>query len=153
MLISKTIGATSKEDAERRVILLPDDFNWVPGAKKTEAKKGIPGLVKMEDLLRHGKLEREERFDGVDAERETAFLCYSSGTTGKPKGVETTHQNLTTVLDMIHSGFSIVNAQNEYLPVLSPTDDRMLAVLPLYHIYGLKTLVVSFYFSMKSDVQ
>ncbi|KIK67058.1 hypothetical protein GYMLUDRAFT_37097 [Collybiopsis luxurians FD-317 M1] len=142
MLMTKAVGTVSKEDAERRVILLPDDFNWVPGARKTQVKEDISGLTKMEDLLRFGKLEREERFDGVDAERETVFLCYSSGTTGKPKGVETTHQNLTTVLDMIHSGFSILTPQRERIPVLSPTDDRMLAVLPLYHIYGLTKLLL-----------
>ncbi|KAJ3934522.1 MAG: AMP binding protein [Lentinula lateritia] len=132
MLTSETVGVRLKEDAERRIILLPDDFNWVPGVKKTDAKKHILGLTAFEDLLKLGRLDREEQFQGVDAEQETVFLCYSSGTTGKPKGVETTHQNLTTVLDMVHSGF----------PVLSPTGDRMLAVLPFYHIYGLVKLLL-----------
>ncbi|KAJ3879031.1 AMP binding protein [Lentinula edodes] len=132
MLTSETVGVRLKEDAERRTILLPDDFNWVPGVKKTDAKKHIPGLTAFEDLLKLGRLDREEQFQGVDAEQETVFLCYSSGTTGKPKGVETTHQNLTTVLDIVHSGF----------PILSPTGDRMLAVLPFYHIYGLVKLLL-----------
>ncbi|KIK61144.1 hypothetical protein GYMLUDRAFT_997752 [Collybiopsis luxurians FD-317 M1] len=132
MLTSKAVGVTSKEEAERRIILLPDDFDWIPGGKKTNSKKHTPGLTRFEDLLGLGKLEREEEFNGEDAEQETAFLCYSSGTTGKPKGVETTHQNLTTVLDMVLAGF----------PPLSPTDDRVLTVLPLYHIYGLVKLML-----------
>ncbi|KAF5384542.1 hypothetical protein D9757_006443 [Collybiopsis confluens] len=136
MLASKAVGVTSKEDAERRVILLPDDFNWIPGAKKTDIKKPIPGLTRFEEILSFGKLAEEEKFDGADAEQETVFLCYSSGTTGKPKGVETTHQNLTTVLDMVLAGF----------PPLSHTNDRMLAVLPLYHIYGLVKLLLFPYF-------
>ncbi|KAJ3829638.1 AMP binding protein [Lentinula raphanica] len=131
MLSSKTTGVASKEDAERRVILLPDDFDWVLGVKKPDEKLN-PHLTRLEDLLILGKLGQEEQFHGVDAEQETVFLCYSSGTTGKPKGVETTHQNLTTVLDIVTSGF----------PVLSPFDDRMLAVLPFYHIYGLVKLLL-----------
>ncbi|KAJ4471616.1 AMP binding protein [Lentinula aciculospora] len=132
MLSSTTVGVASKRNAERRIILLPDDFDWVPGAKKTDGQKLISGLVTLEDLLKLGKLEQEEQFEGIQAEQETVFLCYSSGTTGKPKGVETTHQNLTTVLDIVVSGF----------PALSPTEDRMLAVLPFYHIYGLVKLLL-----------
>lgn len=46
-----------------------------------------PGFATMEDLLGKGTLAAEERFDGADS-NETALICYSSGTTGKPKGVE-----------------------------------------------------------------
>ena len=49
--------------------------------------KGPKGFIQMEDLLGTGSLEKEERFDGPLA-HETTLLCYSSGTTGKPKGVE-----------------------------------------------------------------
>lgn len=45
------------------------------------------GLVRLDDLLGKGKLDKEEKFDGPLA-NETVLLCYSSGTTGKPKGVE-----------------------------------------------------------------
>lgn len=41
----------------------------------------------LSDFIGKGKLEDEEKFDGEKA-HETAYLCYSSGTTGKPKGVE-----------------------------------------------------------------
>jgi hypothetical protein len=35
-------------------------------------------------------------------EEETTVLCYSSGTTGRGKGVETTHYNLTSQLQALH---------------------------------------------------
>ncbi|KAF9067060.1 hypothetical protein BDP27DRAFT_1226414 [Rhodocollybia butyracea] len=123
--------APSIEEGERRTIILPDDFNWIPGTPKTRAKN-VPGLTTFTDILGFGKLEKPERFDGVDAEQETAFLCYSAGGPGQPKGVQTTHQNVTTVLDMISIGF----------PILKPESDRMLAVLPFHDMYGLVKLLL-----------
>jgi len=57
----------------------------------------------------------------------TAFRCYSSGTTGKAKGVETTHYNIGSVLQ-------------QYLDTAGErvTNDKIyLCFLPLYHMYGL----------------
>ncbi|KAG0236326.1 putative fatty-acid--CoA ligase FadD10 [Actinomortierella wolfii] len=66
--------------------------------------------------------------DGESAATTTALICYSSGTTGKSKGVELTHLNLCS------------NAAQ-----VTPTDADMtplqtvhLVVLPLYHIYGIQ---------------
>jgi 4-coumarate--CoA ligase len=44
-------------------------------------------LGSLADLIKGGKLDCEERFDGK-ASHETTFMCYSSGTTGLSKGVE-----------------------------------------------------------------
>ncbi len=53
------------------------------------------------------------------------LLMYTSGTTGQPKGVVLSHQNL------VAGGLNAASAHQ-----LSP-DDRALCVLPLYHINGL----------------
>ncbi len=57
------------------------------------------------------------------------MLPYSSGTTAVPKGVELTHRNLVANIA-------------QFLPVirLRPTD-RVLAVLPFFHIYGMNVLM------------
>jgi len=58
-----------------------------------------------------------------------AVLPYSSGTTGIPKGVQLSHTNL------------VANVVQTY-PVLDVTyDDRVLALLPFTHIYGMTVLL------------
>ncbi|WP_328632733.1 4-coumarate--CoA ligase family protein [Streptomyces sp. NBC_00356] len=65
----------------------------------------------------------------IDPAEDVAALPYSSGTTGTPKGVMLTHRNIATNLAQLQ-------------PVL-PTGpgDRILAVLPFFHIYGLTALM------------
>ncbi|KIM28441.1 hypothetical protein M408DRAFT_329499 [Serendipita vermifera MAFF 305830] len=105
------------EDAQRRIIVA----NW------RENFDSIPtGYTLLDELVNVGKLEREVSFDGRYAD-ETTLLCYSSGTTGLAKGVETTHRNLVSIMCMFPSVFIDVK----------PEEDKMLGFLPGYHIYGL----------------
>lgn len=74
------------------------------------------------------KGEREK----LDPERDLAFLVYSSGTTGLPKGVMLSHRNVVSDLYMVDS--------NEGR-ILGWENDRVLSVLPYYHIYGMFILL------------
>ncbi|MGA5494733.1 AMP-binding protein [Streptomyces cinereoruber] len=65
----------------------------------------------------------------VDPDEDVAALPYSSGTTGVPKGVMLTHTSIATNL-----------AQLEPFIPMGP-GDRILAVLPFFHIYGLTALM------------
>jgi long-chain acyl-CoA synthetase len=63
----------------------------------------------------------------ADDPTELAFLCYTSGTTGRPRGA------------MLTSGALRAN-QEQCLAMQPPPvreDDRVLLVLPLFHVYGL----------------
>ncbi|XAW55663.1 AMP-binding protein [Blastococcus sp. HT6-4] len=75
-----------------------------------------------------GPPEAEDPAAGVaDDPDALAFLCYTSGTTGRPRGA------------MLTSGALRAN-QEQCLAMASPpvrTDDRVLLVLPLFHVYGL----------------
>ncbi|KAH9048035.1 AMP binding protein [Lactarius hengduanensis] len=116
------------DEARRRLVVMDIYGNGAETARKF-------GLLDLGDLLGHGALPEEEKFTGRQTD-ETLLLCYSSGTTGKPKGVETTHRNLTSVLPMT----SVVMTQ------LIPRRDVMLGVLPYFHIYGVaKLLLYPFY--------
>lgn len=65
----------------------------------------------------------------LDPATHLAVLPYSSGTTGRAKGVMLTHRNL--VANVAQGG-----------PVIGVTrNDRILAVLPFFHIYGMNVLM------------
>lgn len=85
------------------------------------------GFIHMDDLLGKGTLGAAERFDGP-LSNETVFLCYSSGTTGRPKGVESTHKNIVSVCLMVQ-------------PILPSLQEVILGFLPFYHIYGATMLL------------
>jgi acyl-CoA synthetase (AMP-forming)/AMP-acid ligase II len=64
-----------------------------------------------------------------DPATQVAVLPYSSGTTGKPKGVMLTHRNLVANV-----------AQIDPLVRMSP-DETLIAVIPFFHSYGLTALL------------
>ncbi|MFM9376816.1 AMP-binding protein [Gordonia sp. VNK21] len=64
-----------------------------------------------------------------DPATHIAVLPYSSGTTGDPKGVRLSHANLVANVAQTAPVIDIVR------------DDRVLAVLPFFHIYGLTVLL------------
>jgi 4-coumarate--CoA ligase len=63
----------------------------------------------------------------IDPEEDLAFLVYSSGTTGLPKGVMLTHCNI--MANVMQN--AVVSRE-----LLKWTRDRSLGFIPMYHIYG-----------------
>jgi 4-coumarate--CoA ligase len=85
----------------------------------------------------------------VDAENDLAFLVYSSGTTGKPKGVELTHHNLTSNIQQVQAseGGWLSWDGSKSCPGIPDAPkgegDKILAPLPFFHIYGLNVFVLN----------
>ncbi len=66
-----------------------------------------------------------------DRESDTAFLPYSSGTTGLSKGIELTQSNLVAAIrQLLFTRHSMYEA-----------DGRWYVFLPLYHIYGFNVVM------------
>lgn len=120
------------------------DADWLitvspllPGAKAAAASRGIAddhlivldgadGHPSLPALLGEGHHAPDVTFDPAT---HLAVLPYSSGTTGRPKGVMLTHRNLIANVSQCRSTISLGD------------DDRVLAVLPFFHIYGMTVLL------------
>ena len=86
---------------------------------------GAEGHASLRDLL---ATTAEPPVQSVTA-TDTAVLPYSSGTTGRAKGVILTHRNLVANLQQI-TPLGHVTAET-----------RILAVLPFFHIYGMTVMM------------
>ncbi|MEH1864338.1 MAG: acyl-CoA synthetase [Nostoc sp.] len=64
------------------------------------------------------------RLPEVDITRR-ALILYTSGTTGKPKGAVTTHQNIQAQVTSLNTAWEWTSS------------DRILHILPLHHIHGI----------------
>ncbi|MFJ7467720.1 long-chain-fatty-acid--CoA ligase [Peribacillus frigoritolerans] len=68
----------------------------------------------------------------IDVNNDLALLQYTGGTTGFPKGVMLTHRNLLANTKMC----------NAWLYKNKRGEERILAILPFFHVYGMTTVLV-----------
>src|SRR3954468_4221650 len=87
---------------------------------------GMEGHASLLDLL--GSDAPSVQVD-IDSANDLVTLPYSSGTTGLPKGVMLTHRNLVANVAQTRP---LIDLQDE---------ERIVAVLPFFHIYGLTVLM------------
>ncbi len=66
----------------------------------------------------------------IDPAKDLVVLPYSSGTSGRPKGVMLTHRNLIAQIEQ-------VTQTGVFLP-----NDTVIGVLPFYHIYGMVLILL-----------
>lgn len=85
-----------------------------------------PDTYAFRKLIRR-QMGRQPQPRQVDAANEIALLQYTGGTTGISKGAMLTHRNL------------IANAYQvrERVPNIAPGAERIMAVMPFFHVYGL----------------
>jgi len=88
VVVSGTEWLTGQKDEGTFLFTLSSLSNylisWIPlGSNPSDAS-----LIQLPSLLNKGTLSQEVLFSSEKEANETVYLCYSSGTTGKPKGVE-----------------------------------------------------------------
>lgn len=72
----------------------------------------------------------------VNHEKDTCLILCSSGTTGLPKGVELTHRNFLTFINVcLDGGLPKPRGDN--------TSENLLGLLPFYHGYGFALLSIA----------
>jgi malonyl-CoA/methylmalonyl-CoA synthetase len=110
------------EDADASLVVTHPDFE--DAASEAVGGGGERGLVSTERL----RVEATMPLPDVTPERR-GMILYTSGTTGKPKGVVTTHANIEAQVT------SLVEAWQW------SADDHALLALPLHHVHGIINVV------------
>jgi len=91
-----------------------------------EIKDQCPELEEVIEPAKAVEIDVSKKFKEVEIEAEDhCFILYSSGTTGRPKGVVHTHRNVAASLLALQKCW-------KFTP-----EDILLNALPLFHIHGL----------------
>jgi long-chain acyl-CoA synthetase len=114
-------------------LIVGDDavFGAVPGLPLIAVPETDPAIVDFETLL---NAPAPKSWPVLDPAALTV-LQYTGGTTGLPKAAVHTHQTLGSAVAIYHQFYT---AQIEEVPA----QDRVISVLPFFHIYGLVVLLL-----------
>ncbi len=107
-------------------LIVAEDADWGPSA----AAVPVPAHAR-----RLGALDGPDVAWPVLDPHDVALLQYTGGTTGQPRAAQLTHANLTSTV-------SIYDAWNVGLGRGFRPADRVLCVLPLFHIYALTAVLL-----------
>ena len=112
-----------------RQVGIPEDMIILLGNDKDNSFrfKHFSGIKNLAGTSRYRRTK-------LEASKDVAFLPYSSGTTGKPKGVMLSHQNITSDTAMIQAAEGEPNLSWRGGP--DGKGDKLIAFLPFFHIYG-----------------
>ncbi|MEH2152247.1 acyl-CoA synthetase [Nostoc sp.] len=99
--------------------------------------EGIVGAIATEHNLRFIPTSETlpsniGRLPEIDITRR-ALILYTSGTTGKPKGVVTTHQNIQAQVTSLVTAWEWTSSDSP----AKTLRERILHILPLHHIHGI----------------
>ncbi|MCA9279505.1 MAG: AMP-binding protein [Phycisphaeraceae bacterium] len=96
---------------------------------QANTKLACANLVRMEDMALKGV--PSPRWPARNAPDDLGVLLYTSGTSGKPKGVMLTHKNISSNISQFKR---IINLD---------ANDCLLGVLPQFHSFGLTVLTLA----------
>jgi 4-coumarate--CoA ligase len=117
------LKATDKANFPRERIFLFED-------RPLQPQQGVQDWRTMLGSEEESRSWQWHRMNAQESRTRTAALNYSSGTTGLPKGVMTSHQNIIANVEQ-----SLYMRELER-PAGERPAERWLGFLPLYHAYG-----------------
>lgn len=123
------IGADVSTDGLPCKELFEAETELEPGLKVFQIRQEVKGEEKeSRKKAGNGNLEEGQKEDKAE---DLALILYTSGTTGRPKGVMLTHKNLLSEAAHIREGHELTEK------------DRVLCLLPLFHINGLVVTLIT----------
>jgi len=130
-------------------ILIDSETKWVLGLKETVSKVKACGIFDSEKIVDVQAMRSLEKQGAPlpeegGASEDLAYILYTSGTSGKPKGVMLTHGNIVAEGEGVADAFT--------LPAEDPSELSQLLVLPLSHSYGLMVMGMTYFMGNKTIV-
>ncbi|KAJ5623714.1 hypothetical protein N7510_000023 [Penicillium lagena] len=104
---------------------IPNERILILGQQHSQQFRHWSDIKKPSEHLEYGRWS-------LIPDEDLAFLVYSSGTTGLPKGVMLSHRNVVSDLCLITGAVGYHYESGK---------DKMLGILPFFHVYGLVGLV------------
>ncbi|HLR83215.1 MAG TPA: AMP-binding protein [Paenalcaligenes sp.] len=115
--------ARRRQKAQHR----PDSAHHQGSLPKQSDSPPLPSQThRFMQVLRQGA--RQSHDTPQIAATDPAFLLYTGGTTGHPKGVVLTHQNMVANIHQVSSWL---------MPTLKAGQETVLTALPMYHVFSL----------------
>jgi acyl-CoA synthetase (AMP-forming)/AMP-acid ligase II len=105
-----------------------DHVRWITVVGGAERAEGTPPEFPLEGFLESAP---EESLPQIDAE-DVAIMLYTSGTTGRPKGVMLTHANIAAQGEAIVEASNWESWEGPYISI---------SAMPMAHIFGVGVMV------------
>jgi long-chain acyl-CoA synthetase len=140
ILVTTNVGSllplAQKLQAEAALdhLLVADDAAFGASSIPTTPIPDAPGVRRYDQLRRDGENSLPQRWPSLSAD-DIALLQYTGGTTGKPKAAMLSHANLTSTI-------SIYKIWGDAQRLSKPGTDKVICVLPLFHIYALTSVLL-----------
>ena len=116
---------------QRYVKMIISMREQIPGMKNLVSVEGpAEGMLDYESVI--AGADPEEVFTDID-DNDTSILMFTAGTTGQPKGVMLTHDNLATYV------------LNNVSPADPDIEEKNILTVPLYHIAGMQAVLAAVY--------
>ena len=140
ILITTNIGFMAllaqklKTDGLVDQLIVGDEGAFGPSAMPVTPMPQGAGLISLDRLSADGANKLPRQWPKGDVE-DVALLQYTGGTTGKPKGAMLSHANLSAAC-------SIYKAWFDPQRISEPGADKIICVLPLFHIFALTNVLL-----------
>jgi long-chain acyl-CoA synthetase len=115
------------------LVIVGDDLAFGASGAPVTPVAERPGVTRFEDFI--ASAPAPAAWPAIEPD-DIALLQYTGGTTGMPKGAVLSHANLTAAVSMYEAWF---NGQPN---AVVGARERVIAVLPLFHIYCLTTVLL-----------